>query len=148
MAAIQNNDSYIGQLLIKDGIITRDELDRGLAEQKKNREFLCSNLVRLGLASEERIFSILSLQIGVPFLSLTDTKIDPAVLGCIPGSFALACNCMPLKIIDGVFYIAMADPMNTRAVKEIKSDIGFEKVKIFLSGDADIRNTIGKYYGV
>ena len=57
MAAIQNNDQYIGQLLIRDGVITARELDRGLEEQRKNRDFLCSNLVRLGFATEEKIFS-------------------------------------------------------------------------------------------
>lgn len=148
MAAIQNNDQYIGQLLVRDGIITSTELDRGLAEQRKNREFLCSNLVRLGLASEEKIFSILSLQIGVPFLSLKEVKTDPSVLSLIPGTFALACKCVPLKTVEDVFYVAMSDPLNGRAVDEIKSYVGFEKVKVFLAGDADIRSTIQKYYGI
>ena len=148
MTAIQNNDQYIGQLLIRDGVITTEDLDRGLAEQKKNREFLCSNLIRLGFATEERIFSILSLQIGVPFLNINEIRIDPVVLGRVPGSFALACKCMPLKVVDDVFYVAMADPLNSRAVKEIKNYIGFDKLKIFLSGDADIRQAIKKYYSI
>ncbi len=148
MTAIQDNDQYIGQLLIKDGIITDVELERGLAEQKKNREFLCSSLVKLGFASEEKIFSILSLQIGVPFLNMREVSVDPAVLKRIPGRFALACKCMPIKIEEGVFYVAMTDPLNRRAVKEISTYAGVQRVKVFLAGDNDIREVIKKYYGL
>jgi hypothetical protein len=148
MTALQNNDCYIGQLLVTDGIITVEDLDRGLVEQKNSRDYLCSTLVRLGLASEEKIFSILSLQIGVPFLSLRDSKVDPIALGRVPGNFALACKFVPLKIVDDMFYIAMADPMNSRALEEIKSYLGVEKIKVFLSGDNEIRETIKTYYGI
>ncbi|MBI5873326.1 MAG: hypothetical protein HZB36_04195 [Candidatus Omnitrophica bacterium] len=148
MTALQNNDLYIGELLIRDGIIRQEDLDRGLTEQKKSRDFLCSTLVRLGFASEEKIFSILSLQIGVPFFNLKEAKIDPLILNRVPGNFALACRFVPLKAVDDVLYIAMADPMNTGAIDEIKSYLGIEKVKIFLSGDDDIRQTIKTFYGI
>ncbi len=148
MTALQNNDQYIGQLLVRDGIISNEELEKGLEEQKKRNGFLCSTLVQLGLASEEKIFSILSLQIGVPYLSLKDFKIDPTALGRFPGNFALACNCLVIKKVADTYYVAMSDPMNSRAVNEIKAYLGVEKVKIFLAGDSDIRETIKKFYGV
>jgi len=147
MTAIQNNDQYIGQLLVRDGLITPADLERGLNEQKRAREFLCTTLVRLGLASEEKIFSILSLQIGIPFLSLKGVKIDPVILNRVPGSFALACKCVPLKIVDSCYYVAMSDPLNSEAVNEIKSYLGASELRIFLSGDNEIRDTIKTYYG-
>lgn len=146
--AIQNNDQYVGQLLVRDRIITTEELERGLSEQKKRKDYLCSTLVRLGYASEERIFSILSLQIGVPFLNLKDFWIDPLVLTMVPGGIALAFKCMPLKIVDDVFYVAMTDPLNLKAIKEFKSYFGLSKVKVFLAGDSDIRESIKKYYAI
>lgn len=148
MTALQNNDQYVGQLLIRDGVIKEDELERGLIEQRKERGFLCSHLVRLGFASEEKIFSILSLQIGVPFITIRDMSIDPLMLSRIPANFALACQCLPLKMIDDVFFIAMADPLNTTAVEEIKAYLGVEKLKVFLVGEQDLRENIRKYYGV
>jgi hypothetical protein len=148
MTVLQNNDSYIGQLLIRDGMITTDELLRGLDEQKKNKDFLCSNLVRLGFASEEKIFSILSLQMGVPYVNLKDIKVDPMALTRIPGSLALALRCLPLKFVENIFYVTMTDPLNARAVEEIKAYLGIQKVKIFLSGETDIREAIKKYYGL
>ncbi len=146
--ALQNNDSYIGRLLVTDGLINEDELNRGLEEQKRNRDFLCATLVRLGLASEERIFSILSLQIGIPFLLLRDCPIDPSILNAVPGNFAAACNFMPLKSEGDQLFLATADPLNGRALEEIRTYLGFNRMKVFLAGDNDVRQTIKKYYGV
>lgn len=148
MAALQNNDRYIGELLVKDGIISREDLDHGLQEQKKGRDFLCSTLVHLGFASEEKIFSILSLQIGVPFLKLDEQSPDPDLLNKIPGSLALGCKFMPLKTEQETLYLASSDPLNTESIEEIKNYLGFERAKVFLVGDADLRSAIHKYYGI
>lgn len=148
MAALQNDDAYIGQLLLKDGIITSQELERGLLEQKKDNDFLCSTIVRLGFASEEKIYSMLSLQIGVPFLSLENISIDSDILEKIPGSFALASLCLPLKMTGHIFYVVMADPLNVEVVDEIKTCVGTSDVRIFLSGENAIRRAIKRYYGI
>ncbi len=146
--ALQNNDSYIGQLLLKDGLIKEVDLDRGLEEQKRKRDFLCATLVRMGLASEEKVFSILSLQIGIPFLLLRDCPIDPSILNAVPGNFAAACRFMPLKSEGDQLFLATSDPLNGRALEEIRTYLGFNRLRVFLAGDNDVRQTIRKYYGV
>ncbi len=146
MSAIQDNDRYIGMLLVKDGVITQGDLQRGLDEQKKGRDFLCATLVRLGLASEEKIFSILSLQIGVPYLSLKDLSIDPFIVNRLPGRLAASCRCLPVKEADGTMYVAMADPLNSQVIDEIRSYLGVERIKVFLTGDNDLQSAIQKYY--
>jgi len=146
VSAIQNNDRYIGMLLVKDGVITQGDLQRGLDEQKKGRDFLCAPLVRLGLASEEKIFSILSLQIGVPYLSLKDLSIDPFIVNRLPGRLAASCRCLPVKEADGTMYVAMADPLNSQVIDEIRSYLGVERIKVFLTGDNDLQSAIQKYY--
>lgn len=148
MMPLQNNDQYIGELLVRDGLITNDELKEGLQEQQRHKDFLCSTLVRLGFASEEKIFSILSLQIGIPYVNLREIDIDMSLLRRIPGGFALAFKCMPIRIAGGAFFVAMTDPLNVRAVEELKKYFGLEKIKIFLAGDNEIRDSIRKYYGI
>ena len=148
MIPLQNNDRYIGQLLVKDGIITTDDLEKGLQEQKRNAFHLCTNLVRLGFASEERIFSILSLQIGVPFVSLKEVKVDPRALNLMPANFAKAFGCLPLKRIEDVVYLAMSDPLNAGAVEEIRAYLGVPKLKVFLAGDMDIDEAIKSHYNI
>jgi len=146
VSAIQNNDRYIGMLLVKDGVITQGDLQRGLDEQKKGRDFLCATLVRLGLASEEKIFSILSLQIGVPYLSLIELSIDPFIVNRLPGRLAASCRCLPVKEADGTMYVAMTDPLNSQVIDEIRSYLGVERIKVFLTGDNDLQSAIQKYY--
>ncbi|MDD5138310.1 MAG: hypothetical protein PHG72_05765 [Candidatus Omnitrophica bacterium] len=148
MSAIQNNDRYIGELLVKDGVITGGDLQRGLDEQKKGRDFLCTTLVRLGLASEEKIFSILSLQIGIPYLSLKEFAIDPFVVNRLPGRLAVSCRCLPVKEADGTMYVAMADPLNSQVIDEIRSYLGVERIKVFLAGDNDLKSALQKYYSL
>ncbi|MFH0877479.1 MAG: hypothetical protein V1863_04570 [Candidatus Omnitrophota bacterium] len=144
---LQNNDQYIGQLLIRDGLITDEELKQGLEEQSRHKDFLCTTLVRLGYASEEKIFSILSLQLGVPYVNLREVEIDMSLLTRIPAGIALAFKCMPIRVSTGTFFVAMNDPLNAQAVEELKKYVGSEKVKIFLAGDTDLRESIRKYYG-
>ncbi len=146
MSALQNNDRYIGQLLLKDGIITQQDLSRGLEEQKKSRNHLCEVLVRLGVASEEKVFSILSLQIGVPYVSLKDFQVDATALRRMPGKLAKAFKCLPLRISGDVAYLAMSDPLDNQASEEIRSYLSVSKLKIFLAGDQDIELALHKYY--
>lgn len=148
MSAIQNNDRYIGDLLVKDGVITDGDLERGLEEQKKGRDFLCTTLVRLGLASEEKIFSILSLQIGVPYLSLKEFTIDPFIVNRLPGRLAASCRCLPVKEAGGTMYVAMADPLNSQVIDEVRSYLGVERIKVFLAGDNDLKLAHQKYYNL
>lgn len=148
MSAIQNNDRYIGDLLVKDGVITDGDLQRGLEEQKKGRDFLCTTLVRLGLASEEKIFSILSLQIGVPYLSLKELAIDPFIVNRLPGRLAASCRCLPVKEAGGTMYVAMADPLNSQVIDEVRSYLGVKRIKVFLAGDNDLKLAHQKYYNL
>lgn len=145
---LQHNNRYVGELLVKEGVITSEELETGLLEQRKNREFLCATFVRLGFASEEKIFSLLSLQIGIPFMKLNDMAPDPLVLARFPGRLALALKCMPIAMMQDALYVAMSDPLNGTAVSEIKSYLGAAKIKVFLCGDCDLREAIRTRYGI
>jgi MSHA biogenesis protein MshE len=144
--ALQNNDSYIGQLLVTEGVIKQDDLARGLEEQKARHEFLCATLVRLGLAREEKVFSILSLQIGVPFLNLKEAPVDTSATQRMPGKLARACRCFLLRICDDVAFLATSDPLNTRAIEEVRTYLGVSRVKTFLAGDQDLAGALQKYY--
>lgn len=146
MSAIQKDDSYIGQLLIKDGVITEDDLQKGLDAQKESKDFLCSILVKMGMASEERIYSILSLQIGVPYLSLKDLNVDPLVVNRLPGKLSEACSCLVFRSMEDTYYVAMSDPLDSRALEEIRSYLGAQKLKVFLSGERELEDAMRKYY--
>jgi len=62
----------IGQMLLDEGVITAEQLDAGLNEQKNSGDFICTTLIKLGFVSQDKVFSVLSRQLNIPYLKITD----------------------------------------------------------------------------
>ncbi|PYM04932.1 MAG: type II secretion system protein GspE, partial [Candidatus Rokuibacteriota bacterium] len=67
----------LGDLLIAEGLIDQEQLQKALAEQKGTREKLGSVLVRLNLVDEDQLIGFLSRQYGVPSVTVSRLDIDP-----------------------------------------------------------------------
>ncbi len=137
----------IGQILIDEGLVSAQELEIGLREQKKTSEFICSALVRLGFVTEEKVFNLLSRQLNVPYVKLKDVAIDPAVIQKVPPKFASHYKIMPLECKDNILTVAMTDPLDVRTLDDIRLLLGVE-VKGVLASEAEISEAARKYYGV
>lgn len=143
----QKNDILIGQLLISKGIITPQHLEEGLREQKKTGHFICTILARLGFTTQEKILTTLSEQLNIPYLNLKDRDIDPLVIKKVPAKFASYYKIIPVEIDNNVLVIAMVDPLDVRALDDIRLLLGVE-VRGVLSGETEIQEAIRKYYGL
>lgn len=141
------NTMAIGQMLITEGVITAEQLDAGLEEQRKTGEFICTTLVRLGFAPEEKIFSVLSRQLGIPYVRLREREIEFAVIHRVPAKFASHYKIIPVELSDNILTIAMADPRDIRTLDDIRLLLGLE-VKPVLASEFEINGAIRKYYGV
>ena len=141
------DDVLIGQMLIDEGVITPEQLELGLKEQKKTKEFICSILSRLGFSTEEAIFSVLSKQLDIPYSRIKDFQIQPEVISKIPAKFAFHYKLMPLKIEEDVLTCAVTDPLDVQVLDDIKLLLGYQ-VKAILAGEKDILENIHRYYGV
>lgn len=141
------DDVLIGQMLIDEGVITPEQLELGLREQKKTKEFICSILSRLGFSTEEEIFSVLSKQLDIPYSRIRDFQIHPEVISKIPAKFAFHYKLMPLKIEKDILTCAVTDPLDVQVLDDIKLLLGFQ-VKAILAGEKDILENIHRYYGV
>lgn len=134
-------------MLIDEEVITAEQLERALKEQKKTKEFICSTLIRLGFASEERILGVLAQQLGCRYVKIKDAIIAPDVIAKIPAKYASHYKMMPLKIENNVLICAVSDPLNVQVLDDIKLLLGFE-VEAVLAAEKDILDSIHKYYGV
>ncbi|MCM8797345.1 MAG: Flp pilus assembly complex ATPase component TadA, partial [Candidatus Omnitrophica bacterium] len=143
----KTNNLLIGKILIDKGIITLEQLEAGLDEQKKTGDFICTSLVKLGFVSQEEIFNVLSQQIGVPYVRLKEKIIEPSVIQKVPAKFASHYKIVPLEFQDNYLTIAMLDPLDVRTIDDLKLLLGVE-VKGVLSSEQDILEAIHKYYGV
>ncbi|MDP3041485.1 MAG: hypothetical protein Q8N62_01940 [Candidatus Omnitrophota bacterium] len=143
----QKNDILIGQLLINKGIITAEQLEEGLREQKKTGHFISTILVRLGFATQEKVLTTLSEHLNIPYLNLKARDIDPLVIKKVPAKFASYYKIIPVEIDNNVLVVAMIDPLDVRTLDDIRLLLGVE-VRGALSSETEIQEAIHKYYGV
>ncbi|MFH1621942.1 MAG: GspE/PulE family protein [Candidatus Omnitrophota bacterium] len=134
-------------MLVNQGVITPEQLEMGLIEQKKTKDYLCSVLIRLGYASEEDIFSVLSKQINMPYVKIKEIQIHSDVIDKIPAKFASHYKLMPLTIENNVLTCAVSDPLNVQMLDDIRLLLGFE-IRAALAGEKDILENIHRYYGI
>jgi type II secretion system protein E len=137
----------IGQLLIEEGLITSEQLEAGLKEQKKTGNFICQALIKLGFIGEEKALTVLSRKLGIQYVRLKDVDIDSQVIQKVPAKFASHYKIIPVDFKDNTLAIAMTDPLDIRTLDDIRLLLGIE-VKGALASEAGIREAIRKYYGV
>ncbi len=137
----------LGEILIREGLITERHLEKGLNEQKKTGEYLGRTLVKLGLLSEENLVAILSQEWSIPSISLKNISIDTKILSKVPAKFVSHYKIIPVSLEENVLSVAISDPFNLQAVDDLRLLLGYE-VKIFLAGDDDIVEALRRYYGV
>jgi type II secretion system protein E len=137
----------IGQILVDKGIITPEQLETGLKEQKKTGGFICATIAKLGFASEEKIFGVLSQQLNIPYIKLKDINIEPLIIQKVPAKFASHYKIIPVDFRDNILTISMADPLDIRTIDDLRLFLGLE-VKSVLSSEQEIEEGIRKYYGI
>jgi type II secretion system protein E len=137
----------IGQILIDEGLITADQLEAGLREQKKTGTFICTTLVKLGFVSEEKAFQVLSRYLNIPYSRLKERDIDPLIIQKVPAKFASHYKVIPIEFDGTSLIIAMADPLDVRTLDDIRLLLNIE-VKGVLASEIEIMDAIRKYYGV
>ena len=136
----------LGDLLIKEKVITQEQLEQALKSQKDSGGRLGSVLVKLGYVSDEDVTNFLSRQYGVPAINLSFFEIDPSVVKLIPYETAKRYQILPLSRVGASLTIAMVDPTNVFAMDDIKFMTGFNIEPVVASENA-ILEGIEKAYG-
>jgi type IV pilus assembly protein PilB len=138
--------SRLGEILLKDSLISPDQLKQALEYQKKNGGRLGTCLVKLGLVSDDDITAVLSRQYGVPSINLKFYEIDPTVIKLVPQETAVRYQIVPLSRVGSTLTIAMTDPTNVFAMDDIKFMTGFN-VEPVVASETAISEAIHKFYG-
>jgi len=138
----------LGDLLVKEKIITPEQLDRALKAQRESggQIRLGSTLVQLGYVSDEEVTNFLSRQYGVPAINLQYFEIDPSVVKLIPVETAKRYQVLPLSRVGASLTIAMVDPTNVFAMDDIKFMTGFN-IEPVVASEPALAEAIDKAYG-
>jgi len=136
----------IGELLTKAKLLTNEQLDKALDEQKQTGGRIGEHLIRLGFVTEEDILDCLSQQYGVPSINLQHFEIDESIIRLIPADVARKYQFIPVSKTGATLTVAMSDPTNVFAMDDITFITGYRVEPVVASEEA-LRESIDKYYG-
>ncbi|MDP9204776.1 MAG: Flp pilus assembly complex ATPase component TadA [Gemmatimonadota bacterium] len=144
-APATKNAPRIGDLLLREGLITQDQLNKALQEQRHNGTRVGYNLVKLGYVKETDLTRMLARQHKMPAVDLTKFQVDPRIAKLIPGELALKHSVLPLKRDGRTLTVAMSDPATMSVLDDIKF---ITRLDIFpvIAGEFTLRNAITKFY--
>ena len=137
--------SRLGEILIKENLITSDQLRQALEHQKASGGRLGTCLMKLGFISDDEITGVLSRQYGVPSINLKYYEVDSAVIKLIPQDTAIRYQIVPLSRVGSTLTIAMTDPTNVFAMDDIKFMTGLN-VEPVVVAEASVQAAVAKYY--
>ncbi len=135
----------LGEILVRENLITSQQLREALEYQRSTGGRLGSNLVKLGIVSDDVITAVLSRQYGVPSINLELFQIETDVIKLISHDVALKYSVLPISKVGATLTLAMADPTNVFAMDDIKFMTGFN-VEPVIAAEGSIQLAIGKYY--
>ena len=144
-AAAQLSDR-LGQLLLQEGLLTREQLGKALAEQKASKCRLGYAVVKLGLASEIELTKLLARQYRMPAVDLQRFEVDGRILKLIPADVAQKHVVLPLKREGRTLTVALADPSDIGLLDDLKFITRYDLFPV-LAGEFTLRTLIEKHYG-
>ena len=140
-----DDNSRLGELLVKEQLITPLQLRKAMDEQRRSGGRLGHELTRLGYIDETELAGFLSSQYGVPSINLSDIELDPEVLKLIPKEVVTRHQVVPVNQSGNTLIVAMADPSNIFAVDDIKFITKFN-IEVVVASEQAIADAIEKYY--
>ena len=143
--AVPSSSERIGDLLLKEGMISKEQLDKALQEQRQNGTRVGYNLVKLGFIQEIELTKTLARQYKMPAVDLSKFEADPKLVKLIPADLAVKNLVLPLKRDGRVLTVAMADPTNFAVIDDLKFITRYD-IQPVIAGEFTLRNAIEKLY--
>ncbi|MDQ1523379.1 MAG: type pilus assembly protein PilB [Pyrinomonadaceae bacterium] len=136
----------LGEILVRENILTPQQLREALDYQREHGGRLGFNLVKLGLVSDDMVTAVLSRQYGVPSVNLDLFDVEASVIRLIPREVADKYSVLPLSRVGATLTLAMVDPTNVFAMDDIKFMTGLNIEPVVVS-EAGVQEAIEQYYG-
>lgn len=137
----------LGDLLVENGIISQEQLEEALVEQRKSKRKLGDLLITQGYITEQQLIEVLEFQLGIPHVSLFKYQIDPAITQIIPESMAKRYQVLPFMKEGGKLMVAMADPLDYFAIEDLRMSTGF-RIEPAISSRDELTRAIARHYGM
>jgi len=145
MATAAASTERLGDLLVREGLITKEQLQAALNEQRNSGMRLGYTLVKLGIVEETEITKMLARQYRMPAVDLARFEVDPRIVKLVPGEVAVRHTVLPLKREGRTLTVAMSDPTNMTVVDDLKFITRYDIFPV-IAGEYTLRTAIERYY--
>ncbi|MEM7412975.1 MAG: type IV-A pilus assembly ATPase PilB [Myxococcota bacterium] len=135
----------IGELLVKENLLTADQLRDARTEAKGSGARLGAQITKLGFLDENELADFVAKQYGVPSINLEEFEIDRAVIELVPEEVATKHNVLPVNRAGSTLILATADPSNIFALDDIKFLTGYN-IQPVVASEESIRRAYDQYY--
>lgn len=135
----------LGELLLYNGKITKEQLDKALEKQRQSHKKIGEILVEEGYVTDKDIIEVLEFQLGFPHVDLNTFVINPEVISLVPEHIARRYDLIPVDKKGDLLIVAMADPLNIYAIDDLKLYTKYDIQPVISTRESIIKN-IDKFY--
>src|SRR3954471_13918481 len=136
----------LGTLLLRDGVLTSEQLEAALAEKEQTGRRLGEIVAARGWVAPGKLAPLLAEQHGLDYLDLGKERIDPAASGLLPEKFARRYAALPVRFVeDDLVLVAVADPTNVVGSDDLRLAIGLN-VRVCVASSRDLASAIDRLY--
>ena len=144
MVAAKRKPKQLGQILLEEGLLTQEQLDRALEQHRNTPKSLGRVLIDLGFIRERDLVKALAQQVGLDFVDLSEYPVEATATTLLPEQLARRYRALPIAEHDGRLLVAMSDPANVYALDDIRSVTGRD-VQPVVATAQDVEQAINKY---
>ena len=136
----------IAELLVRGGIVSRDQLIQAQEKERDNGSSVIRELVRLGSTTEDTLTEFLAKQFNIEKVDLNPSEIEDSVFSLVPPQLVQKHQLVPVKLLGSTLTVAMADPTDLVAINEVKFITGYG-VRVTLAPPSAIKKTLEHRFG-
>jgi type IV pilus assembly protein PilB len=143
--AVEKRRKLLGEILKERRKVSQGQIQEALAQQREKGGQIGRILVEMGAVTDADVAEALAVQAGLELVDLAAVTPPPEVVARVDAQTAQAYRIVPFKEEGGELWIALADPMNTAVLDDLRFLTG-RTVRAALAGDAAIDAALKRFY--
>src|SRR5438094_442202 len=140
------NNKQVAELFVEQHVLQPSQVEDVLNEADLNGKTIAEAMVDSGFVDEHGFYQTIAEGLGTDFVDLAEREIAPEILGLIPGGLARLHGALPIEISGNTLRVALVDPLDLRAVEDLRFALGKE-IHVIVSPTEQIEDRIKQYYG-
>ncbi|MHC4916588.1 MAG: GspE/PulE/PilB domain-containing protein [Planctomycetota bacterium] len=146
-AGTKRRKLYLGEILVKQGALPEDRLQKFLSEEFTGEHKLGEELASKGLVDDRAIARALAEQMKVAFVDLERDPPNRKLLADLPREIFCDNNCLPLREEEGAVLVAMSAPPELETYEKIRDAVG-KRLRIAMVASGQLASWLKRAYNV